>query len=203
MNRLGMTVDVSHVSDQTFADVLAVTSAPVIASHSCARALTNSRRNLTDDQLRAVAATNGVVMVNFYPAFIDEDWRLAWDRLKPQREPLFAAEAKPYREAGLPVPNEVSTRVDRMLTAGIPRPPLASLIAHFEHIIQIAGIDHVGIGTDFDGIQELPAGIDSAADLPRITEALHARGYSAEDLHKILGGNLLRVFAETHSKASY
>ncbi len=196
MNRLGMMVDISHVSDKTFRDVLDVSAAPVIASHSCARALTRSPRNLTDDQLRAIAQRNGVVMVNFYPAFIDDTWRLAWDALRPQRQPLYDAEAKPYRDAGLPVPFDISTRVDRILTARIPRPPFSALTAHLNHMVEVAGINHVGIGSDFDGIQELPQGIDSAADLSKITEALHGIGYTAEDLDKLLGRNLLRVFSE-------
>ncbi len=194
MNRLGMMVDISHVSDQTFWDVLNASTAPVIASHSCARALTHSARNLTDEQLRAIAQRNGVVMVNFYPAFIDDAWRQAWDELRAQRKPLYDAEAKPYREARLPVPFDISTRVDRILTARIPRPPFSALLAHFTYIVEVAGIDHVGIGSDFDGIQELPLGIDSAADLPRITEALYAKGYTREQMEKLLGGNILRVF---------
>jgi membrane dipeptidase len=183
MNRLGMMVDVSHVSDKTFWDVLEVSSAPVIASHSSARAITPSHRNLTDEQLRALAARGGVCMVNFYPAFIDEARNRAWEASRAERKAMHEAEAKP-------------DRVDRLFAARIPRPPFDSLIAHFEHIIRIAGIDHVGIGTDFDGIPALPEGIDSAADLPRITEALAERGHSVEDLHKLLGGNLMRVFAQ-------
>jgi membrane dipeptidase len=195
MNRLGMMVDISHVSDKTFWDVLEVSSAPVIASHSSARAITPSHRNLTDEQLRALAAAGGVCMVNFYPAFIDEAWSHAWEHSRAERKAMHEAEAKPFRDAGQPVPFHVADRVDRLFAARIPRPPFAALLAHFEHIIRVAGIDHVGIGTDFDGIPALPEGIDSAADLPRITEALSAQGYTADDLHKLLGGNLMRVFA--------
>ena len=199
MNRLGMMIDVSHVSDKTFWDVLETSTSPVIASHSSARAVTPSHRNLTDEQLRALAKQGGVALVNFYPAFIDETWQQAWKSLRPEREAAFETAAKPFRVAGQPVPFHISHQVDRVFTARIPRPPFASLIAHFDHMIQVAGVDHVGIGTDFDGIQELPEGIDSAADLPRITEALAAKGYTAEDLHKVLGGNLMRVFAEIQS----
>ena len=201
MNRLGMMVDVSHVSDKTFWDVLETSTAPVIASHSSARAVTPSHRNLTDEQLKALAAKGGVTLVNFYPAFIDETWQLAWKAARAEREAAFEAATKPFRDAGKPVPFHISHEIDRIFTARIPRPPFASLIAHFDHMIQVAGVDHVGIGTDFDGIQELPEGIDSAADLPRITEALAAKGYTAEDLHKILGGNLMRVFAEIQAHA--
>jgi membrane dipeptidase len=201
MNRLGMMVDVSHVSDKTFWDVLEVSSAPVIASHSSARTVTPSHRNLTDEQLRALAERGGVALVNFYPAFIDEAWASAWKALKADRNAAYEVAARPYQDAGQPVPDHVSGGVDRAFAGRIPRPPFASLMAHFEHMIEVAGVDHVGVGTDFDGIPALPEGIDSAADLPRITEALMARGHSAEDVHKVLGGNLMRVFAEIEKKA--
>ena len=198
MNRLGMMVDVSHVSDKTFWDVLQTTHAPIIASHSSARALTNAARNLTDEQLRAVATNNGVVMVNFYPSFIDDNWRAAWSATQPQREPLYAAAAAPYLERGEPVPYAVPLAVDREFYAQHPIPlaPLESLIDHFDHVAQVAGIDHVGIGSDFDGFALLPAEISSAADLPKITAALLKRGYTEEQMKKLLGGNLLRVFGD-------
>jgi membrane dipeptidase len=206
MNRLGMMVDVSHVSDATFWDVLRTTRAPILASHSSARALTNSPRNLTDEQLRAIATNNGVVMVNFYPPFIDENWRKGWRPDDPAREAIRAAAAAPYVDRGEPVPYAVSLGADREyyakhLAVSLPMAPLSSLVDHFDHIAQVAGIDHVGIGTDFDGMQFLPAGLQTAADLPKITAALHERGYSSEQLHKLLGGNLLRVFADIQSEA--
>jgi membrane dipeptidase len=195
MNRLGMMVDVSHVSDKTFADVLAITRAPVLASHSCARALAHSARNLTDDQIRAIAANGGAIMVNFYSAFIDENYRRAHNALKPERTAAHAELAEEYAARNEPTPYHASNKIDSEFAARLPRPPFESLIAHFEHIIRIGGIDHVGIGSDFDGISSLPQGIDSAADLPKITAALAARGYSDEQLRKLLGGNLMRVFA--------
>ena len=194
MNRLGMMVDVSHVSDKTFWDVIEITRAPIIASHSSARALTQAPRNLTDDMIRAIAKNNGVVMVNFYPAFIDEQWRKAWNDSKSERQQEQDALEAEYRAKGLPVPFAASDKIDRKYAERIGRAPFDSLIAHFEHIIKVAGIDHVGIGTDFDGIPVPPAEIDSAADLPKVTAALMARGYSAEDMRKLLGENLLRVF---------
>ena len=203
MNSLGMMVDVSHVSDKTFWDVLQTTHAPIIASHSSARALTNAARNLTDEQLRAVATNNGVVMVNFYPSFIDDNWRAAWSATQPLREPLYAAAAAPYLERGEPVPYAVPLAVDREFYAQHPIPlaPLESLIDHFDHVAQVAGIDHVGIGSDFDGFALLPAEIASAADLPKITAALLKRGYTEEQMKKLLGGNLLRVFADVQAVA--
>ena len=199
MNRLGMIVDVSHASDKTLADVLAVTRAPVLASHSCARALTHSPRNLTDDQLRAIAANGGAVMVNFYSAFIDENYRNAHNAQKPERAVVHAALEEEYAARNEPIPYHASNAIDSEYAARITRPPFESLIAHFEHIIQVAGIDHVGIGSDFDGISSLPEGIDSAADLPKITAALNARGYSEAELRKLLGGNLMRVFTEVQA----
>jgi membrane dipeptidase len=201
MNRLGMIVDVSHVSDQTFWDVLDTTAAPILATHSSARALTNTPRNLTDDQLRAVAQNNGAVMVNFYSTFIDEDFRQAIQTFKAERTEAHRALEKEFAARSQPVPFSASSAIDRAYAARIPRPPLSSLIDHIDHIARTAGIDHVGIGTDFDGISSMPEGIDSAADLPKVTAALRARGYGQEDLHKILGGNLLRVFSAVEAAA--
>ena len=166
MNRLGMMVDVSHVSDKTFWDVLEITKAPIIASHSSARAITQAPRNLTDDMLRAIAKNNGVVMVNFYPAFIDEHWRKAWNDSRPERQKEQDALEAEYNAKGEPVPFHASDKIDRKYCERIGRAPFDSLIAHFDHVIKVAGIDHVGIGTDFDGIPDPPAEIDSAADLP-------------------------------------
>jgi len=196
MNRLGMMIDVSHASDKTFADVLAASRAPVIASHSAARALTNSPRNLTDDQLRALAAKGGVCMVNFYAAFIDENYRQAVLTIRAERSAKHEALAAEYAARNEPIPFHLSNQIDRDFSARLQRPPFASLIDHFDHILRVAGVDHVGIGSDFDGISALPEGIDSAADLPKITAALVARGHSADDLRKVLGDNLMRVFAK-------
>jgi membrane dipeptidase len=201
MNRLGMMVDISHVSDKTFWDTIATTRTPVIASHSSARALTHAERNMTDEMLIAMKKNNGVVMVNFFPAFIDEKWREAWNAQAPERKKAQQAMEADYKSKGLPVPYNASDKIDREFAARIGRAPFDSLIAHFDHVIKVAGIDHVGIGTDFDGIPVPPAGIDSAADLPKVTVALMARGYTAEDMKKLLGGNLLRVFRDVQAAA--
>jgi membrane dipeptidase len=197
MNRLGMMVDISHVADKTFWDTIATTTAPVIASHSSARALTDAPRNMTDDMLRAVAKNGGVVQVNFFNGFIDENfWKAAQAQAKA-REAAVEAQLAAEKAAGK-VPTYLDEdRIQREWAAKIPRPPLKSLIDHIDHIAKVAGVDHVGLGSDFDGVSgATPEGIDSAADLPKITQALLERGYSADDIHKILGGNLLRVFRE-------
>ncbi len=199
MNRLGMLVDISHASDKTFWDVIATTRTPIIASHSSARDLTSVPRNMTDEMLFAMKKNNGVVMVNFHQGFIDEQWRQAWNAQKPERRKAHDAMEADYKANGLPVPYNASNKIDREFAARIGRAPFDSLVAHFDHIIKIAGIDHIGIGTDFDGIPVPPEGIDSAADLPKITAALMARGYTAEDMKKLLGGNLLRVFRDVQS----
>jgi len=197
MNRLGMIVDISHVADKTFWDAIAVTKAPVIASHSSARALSSAPRNMTDDMLRAVAKNGGVVDVNFYSGFDDQTY---WDANKAQEKERDAA-VKEYLEklkSEGKTPTYIDTeRLQRQWMAKLPRPPFRVLIDQIDHIAKVAGVDHVGLGSDFDGVSgQTPVGMDSAADLPRITQGLLDRGYSAQDIHKILGGNVLRVFAE-------
>jgi membrane dipeptidase len=195
LNRLGMLIDVSHSSDETFWQVLETSTAPMVATHSCARALTSAPRNLTDEQLRALASAGGLCMVNFFPAFLSDTWRQAWNTLAPERHTLHQQAAQPFRAAGKPVPHSISSLIDRAVATRIPPVPLSALIDHIDHIANVAGIDHVGLGSDFDGIPALPEGLESAADLPKITAALCGRGYTSDDLHKILGGNFLRVFA--------
>jgi len=197
MNRLGMMVDISHVADKTFWDAIATSKAPLIASHSSCRALVNAPRNMTDDMLRAVAKNGGVVQVNFFSGFDDQAF---WDASKAQSKDEAAAEQKMEDELkaeGKPVTFIDEDRIEREWAAKIPRPPLKVLIDHIDHVAKVAGIDHVGLGSDFDGVAgATPQGIDSAADLPKITQALLDRGYGSQDIHKILGGNLLRVFGE-------
>jgi membrane dipeptidase len=197
MNRLGMMVDISHVADKTFWDTIATTKAPVIASHSSARALVDAPRNMTDDMLRAVAKNGGVVQVNFYSGFDDADFRKAMEAQAKDQAAAIQQYTDQLKAEGKPVNYVEINRIEREWMARIPRPPLKSLIDHIDHIAKIAGIDHVGLGSDFDGVSgATPQGIDSAADLPKITQSLLDRGYTAIDIHKILGGNLLRVFSQ-------
>jgi membrane dipeptidase len=200
MNRLGMIVDISHVADKTFWDTIATTKAPVIASHSAARALVNHPRNMTDDMLRAVAKNGGVVQVNFFSAFVDEDFRKAMEAQDKDQAAAVQKYIDERKAEGKTVTYTDKDRVEREWMAKISRPPFKSLIDHIDHVAKIAGVDHVGLGSDFDGVSgATPQGMDSAADLPKITQALLNRGYSAEDIKKILGGNLLRVFRQVES----
>jgi membrane dipeptidase len=195
MNRLGMMVDISHVADKTFWDVIANTKAPVIASHSSARALVNAPRNMTDDMLRAVGKNGGVVQVNFYSGFVDEDYRKAMEAQSKDQAAAIQKYKDSLQAQGKPVNYIEVNRIEREWMAKIPRPPFRDLIDHIDHIAKIAGVDHVGLGSDFDGVSgATPQGMDSAADLPKITQALLDRGYGGDDIRKILGGNLLRVF---------
>ena len=207
MNRLGMMVDISHVSDRTFYRAVITSRAPVFASHSSARALTKVPRNMTDDMLRAVARSGGpnthggVVMVNFYSAFLSEDWLKAWQAQAAERKAGEDAQVARWKAEGKTITYEMKDNLDKQWAAKIPRPPLSALIDHIDHIAKIAGVDHVGLGSDFDGIPASPEGIDSAADLPKITAELMKRGYSGEDCRKILGANFLRFFRDVQATA--
>ncbi|PYX99751.1 MAG: membrane dipeptidase [Acidobacteria bacterium] len=199
MNRLGMMVDISHVSDKTFYDALLASRAPLIASHSSARALTNHPRNMTDDMLRELGRRGGVVMVNYYSAFVDENWRQAYEAQSKERTAAIDAVAQQYKDADPVTRYRETDKVAKQWAAKIPRPPFEAIIDHIDHVAKIAGVDHTGLGSDFDGTPSMPQGLDSAADLPKITEGLLKRGYTAEQIRKILGGNLMRVFTEVEA----
>jgi membrane dipeptidase len=201
MNRMGMMVDISHVADSTFYDTLKVTRAPVIASHSSSRALTNAPRNMTDDMLVALAHNGGVAQVNFFCAFISQKYLDRGKELEAQHDPDYEKLRTLFMKEHTPEVKQQIEVAQAALASKLPRPPLSDLIDHIDHIAKIAGVDHVGLGSDFDGIDCAPEGIDSAADLPKITEALYNRGYKAADLEKILGGNLMRVFGAVEKSA--
>ena len=199
MNRLGMLVDVSHVSDDTMSDALDVSTAPIIASHSSARALSDVPRNIPDDLLRRIAKNGGVVQVNFYSGFVDRNTVVPQSeardaQLKTQQEALN----QKYKDD----PERLAEEGDK-LEASHPLPPLpiSKLIDHFEHIIKVAGIDHVGIGADFDGANDMPEGAKDVSMLPNITYELLKRGYSERDIRKVLGENLLRVMTQAERVA--
>jgi len=199
MNRLGMIVDVSHVSDDTMSDALDVSTAPIIASHSSARALSNVPRNIPDDLLRRIAKNGGVINVNFYSVFVDTTTFSprsdARDKeLKAQQDALnLKYKDDPERAA------EETSKLEA--SHQLPPLPISKLIDHFEHIIKIAGIDHVGIGADFDGANDMPEGARDVSMLPNITYELLKRGYSERDILKVLGGNMLRVMTEVERVA--
>jgi membrane dipeptidase len=198
MNRLGMMIDVSHVSDETFEDVLRVSEAPVIASHSSCRAVADHVRNLSDPMLEALAAGGGAVMINFYPGYIDEE-AAATTRayfaehgaaLKAMRERL-ADDPPAWRRA----------RREHYAHYPVPRSPLSTLLDHFDHAIHVAGPDHVGLGADWDGVPSMPEGLEDVSRLPELTRGLLDRGHSPETVRKVLGENLLRVMAEVEAVA--
>jgi membrane dipeptidase len=152
---------------------------------------------MTDDMLRAVAKNGGVVDVNFFSGFLDQNYWNALQAQKKEQDAATQAYLDKLKAEGKPVTYLDEERISREWMAKIPRPPFTVLIDHIDHIAKVAGVDHVGLGSDFDGVSgATPAGMDSAADLPKITQALLDRGYSADDIRKILGGNVLRVFKE-------
>jgi membrane dipeptidase len=151
---------------------------------------------MTDEMLRALAVNGGVVQANFFSAFVSEKWRQAWVAQQPERDAAEKAAEEKAKSEGKPWGYSQEEALTEEFSAKIPRPPLSDLIDHIDHMVKVAGIDHVGIGSDFDGISSAPVGIDSAADLPKITAALKQRGYSEADCRKIMSGNLLRVFAQ-------
>ncbi len=193
MNRIGMLVDVSHVSDKTMSDVFDVSTAPVIASHSSARALGDRPRNIPDDLLRRFTKNGGVVMVNFYPGFIDAKVIAASKERDARLKPQIDALKEQYKDDA----KKLEEETNKLHAANpLPAAPLSVLIDHFDHIAKVAGVDHVGIGSDFDGVPSLPVGMEDISKLPNITYELLRRGYSEKDVRKILGENFLRAFAE-------
>ena len=194
MNRLGMMVDVSHVSIETVDDVLEASRAPVFASHSSCRALSDIPRNLTDDQIRRIAAKGGVVMINVSSIFVDQAavdrFAAELDRIRPQY--LRAKEL--YKDD----PKRRKDELDKIMKSIPARAPAdwTKVVDHIEHVIRIAGPDAVGLGTDFDGIPDPPAGLEDVSRLPRITEELLRRGHSEDEVRKVLGENFLRFFSQ-------
>jgi len=191
MNRLGMMVDISHVADKTFFDALETTKVPVIASHSSARAIANAPRNMTDDMLRAMTKNGGVVMVNYHAGFLSEEFRVA--KPGPALQAKLDAVAKRCGDnEGCSIPANDALYHEAMMNGGMPKVSWEKIVEHIDHVAKVAGVEHVGLGSDFDGAT-MPIGMESAANLPKITDALMKKGYSDADIEKILGGNILRV----------
>jgi membrane dipeptidase len=201
MNQLGMMVDISHVSDSTFYDALAVSKAPIIASHSSCRALCNAPRNMTDDMIRALAKNGGVMDINFYSGFLSQNYRDAFAKIEKQVEEQVAAARASCAKQGkrLSYPEEV--RIEQRLTKDLPAPSYTAIADHIDHAVKVGGIDHVGLGSDFDGIDTPPRGMDDVSKVPALVRELARRGYREEDLEKILGGNVLRVMRQVEQVA--
>jgi len=202
MNRLGMMVDISHVSDKTFYDALETSSAPVIASHSSARALASAPRNMTDDMLRALAAKGGVVHINYFEGFLDDDFAKRQALLKDEEKQQDAADdaAPKFGDRSQNGPAVRKINAERLKKLG--RIPLGKLLDHFEHAVKVAGVDHVGLGSDFDGVDDmLPEGIEDISKIPNLARGLMERGFSDDDILKILGGNTLRVMRQVEQVA--
>lgn len=199
MNRLGMMVDISHVSDKTFYDAIEVTTAPVIASHSSCRAISNHPRNMSDDMLRALAKNGGVVMINYEASFLSEEYRTALEKLGGDVVAQRDAMEKQCGGDEACVTLATSRSNHELMESGqLPRVTWQKVIEHIDHAVKVAGIDHVGLGSDFDGAT-MPIGMEDASKLPRITDALLKKGYSEQDVGKILGGNILRVMEQVES----
>jgi membrane dipeptidase len=200
LNRLGVIVDISHVADKTFYDVMEITKSPVIASHSSSRVISNHPRNMTDDMLRALAKNGGVVMINYHAGFLSEEFRVASEKRSGD---IVAAMSAMSKKCG---GNEACTtmeseRIDHeaMMKGELPKVTWEKIIEHIDHAVKIAGVDHVGLGSDFDGAT-MPLGMEDASKLPKITEALLKNGYSEQDVSKILGGNILRVMEQVEKR---
>src|SRR5271170_2381104 len=196
MNRLGMIVDISHVNDKTFADVLAVSKAPVFASHSDCRAICDAPRNMSDDMIRALAAHGGVIQINYHVGFLSQEFRNV-DRAHPEWEKAIAQEIQNRcgnREGCQLIEGDRITR-EYVLRGDLPRVEWTKIIEHIDHAAKVAGIDHVGLGSDFDGAN-MPFGMEDASKLPQITNALLEKGYSEGDVRKILGENTLKLMAD-------
>lgn len=191
MNTLGMLVDVSHISDASFYDVLECSSKPVVATHSCCRALCDHPRNMTDNMIRDLADAGGVIQINFYPLFLDGGFG------KILSDSGIMERGEDIEQSFIADPSDVAkksawNRIQDELMA-LPRPSFKLIADHIDHVVDIAGIDHVGIGSDFDGIEVTPDGLEDISMMPKLFNELRRRGYSEPDLEKIAGGNFFRI----------
>jgi len=199
MNRLGMMIDVSHVSDPTFWDIVNTSTAPVIATHSACRAIADVPRNLTDDMIRALAKTGGVVNVIFYPEHLEPGWQALKKKVDVEIDAMVREASA--SEPGSAVQKKIARdRVrQREYARRLPPVNVSRIVDHIDHIVKLVGVDHVGMGSDFDGVQITTSDLATVAELPNLTRELLRRGYSESDVNKILGGNMLRVM-DAHAK---
>lgn len=197
MNELGVMVDVSHAGEQTFWDIFSISNKPIIASHSCVWNLCKHRRNLKDDQIKAIAKSGGVIFLNFYAGFIDSTYEARRNQLLQQYQPEIDSLIKTNMQPDYARIITAEKYKDRVLTI---RPTLSVLLDHLDYIVKLVGVDHVGMGSDFDGIEAPPLELNGVEDYPLITKALLERGYSKKDIRKILGGNFMRVFTAISTK---
>ena len=191
MNRLGMLIDVSHISDDSFYDVIKYSSKPVVATHSCCRALASHPRNMTDDMIKALAKAGGVIQINFYPFFLDDDFRKVFDASGLAEKEYIEAEF--IKDPSDPQKRQAWNQVQDEIQA-LQRPSYKRIVDHIDHVVALVGIDHVGLGSDFDGIEVTPEGMEDISKFSLVFDEMRRRGYTEEDLEKVAGGNFFRVF---------
>ncbi len=198
MNRLGMIIDISHAHPTAVSEILRLTTDPVIASHSCVYALCSHDRNLTDDQIRAIAVNGGMIGVNFFSGYLSDRWNHVsdslWEALQPQRDSiaqLYADNDSLHRAERWKLYGSIAAAVDSIAPVTV-----STVCDHIDYIVQLVGPDYVGLGSDFDGVFAMPKGLEDCTGMPRITEELVRRGYTQENIAKILGGNFMRVFRQ-------
>jgi membrane dipeptidase len=195
LNRQGVMVDLSHVSDQTFYDALEATQAPPIASHSSCRAICNAPRNMTDDMIRALAKKGGVIQITYVDSFLSQEFRDAQEATREEQRAKIEEAQKACGEQDTACRREAARRVRQEYAARMPKVGWEKIIEHIDHAVKVGGVDHVGLGSDFDGAT-MPEGMYDVTCIPLITDALLKKGYKEKDVEKILGGNLLRVMEE-------
>lgn len=199
MNKLGMLVDIAHCSDDTVRDCIALSKAPIVSTHSCCRALASHRRNLSDELIKAIADKGGVVQINFFPGFLSDDFNTRFsgsgfeDKVDDVELEFIAEPTNPEKVAAwVAIQNEAMQ---------MERPSVAAVVDHIDHVVKVAGIDYVGIGSDFDGIAVTPEGLENATKVPAIWDEMRKRGYSEKDIEKVAGGNFIRVLREVERVA--
>jgi membrane dipeptidase len=199
MNDYGIIIDVSHISDKSFWDALKLSKAPIVASHSCCRAICSHARNLTDEMIIALAKNGGVIQMNFYPGYIDEDYNVKSAKVSYNLRPEIDSLRKVYRKND----KEFYTEYIKLRKKhNFPEiPGVEKLVDHIDHVVKLVGVDYVGIGSDFDGLSVFPKGLEDVSKLPIITYHLLKRGYSEQDIKKIVGGNFLRVWKKVQEIA--